>query len=445
MKKGLDVPIDGIPVPKIGDGPKVSKVAIVGPDFVGMKPTMAVKVGDRVKKGQLLFTDKKSDGIRFTAPGAGEVMSIDRGEQRVFQTLVIKLDSSEDEESFSTYDPASVSRDDLVAVLNESGLWSAIRTRPFSRTPNIGSKPPAAIFVNAMDTNPLAPFPGMIIGEHESAFRDGLRALTKLSSGPLYLCVDPHTRINTSDMTNVVQAQFEGPHPAGLVGTHIHFLCPVGAERSVWHCGYQDVIAIGKLLTTGKLWTERTISLGGPSISSPRYLKTRLGACLSELTAKEIPGNADGTRIVSGSVLNGRTRCQVFDYLGRYHIQVCALGEGTKREFLGWQGPGFTKFSVKNTFAAKAIPSLRFSFTTSTEGSPRALVPVGSYESVMPLDIEPTFLLRALLAKDSEHATALGALELDEEDLGLCTFVCPGKSDYGPLLRQLLTVIERDG
>jgi Na+-transporting NADH:ubiquinone oxidoreductase subunit A len=228
-----------------------------------------------------------------------------------------------------------------------------------------------------------------------------------------------------------------------LPGTHIHFLDPVGPEKTVWHINYQDVIAVGKLFATGRLSSERVIALAGPQVERPRLIRTLLGACLSELVAGELKDGEN--RVISGSVLAGRTTAGPFDFLGRYHVQVSVLGEGREREFLGWQKPGFDKFSIKNVYVAKLFPGKLFDFTTSTEGSDRAMVPISAYEKIMPLDIVPVFLLRALIVGDSDQAQLLGCLELDEDDLGLCTFVCPGKYEYGTILRNNLEKIEMEG
>ena len=289
----------------------------------------------------------------------------------------------------------------------------------------------------------LAAAPDPIILAHENDFANGVLSLTKLTEGPVYVCKAVGTAVPNVRSDAVQVVDFEGPHPAGLPGTHIHFLDPVGPQKTVWHLNYQDVIAIGKLFATGRLWVERTIALGGPVVKSPRLLQTRIGACLRDLLQGELEEGEN--RIISGSILGGRQASGVLDYLGRYHLQISALAEGREREFLGWQKPGADKFSVKNVFTAQLTPRKLFDFTTSTEGSERAMVPVGSYEKVMPLDILPTQILRALIVGDTDQAQALGCLELDEEDLALSTFVCPGKYEYAPLLRNNLDQIEKEG
>ncbi|QDT46723.1 Na(+)-translocating NADH-quinone reductase subunit A [Symmachiella dynata] len=444
IKKGLNLPISGDPVQEVQSGPVVRSVALIGDDYVGMKPTMHVEEGDSVKVGQVLFTDKKTKGVQYTSPGCGKVVALNRGEKRVFQSLVIEL-SGDDQVEFASYgdgDIAGLSREQVVENLVASGLWTALRTRPYSKVPSPESVP-HAIFVNAMDTNPLAADPVVVLQGQEGDFRHGLALVQKLTDGKVFLSKSPGSAIPTDGVSNVEVTEFRGPHPAGLVGTHIHMLDPVNPQKTVWHLGYQDVAAIGKLFVTGRLPLERVISLAGPAVKQPRLLRTRLGANLTDLTAGEL---VDGdNRVISGSVLNGRAAQEPFDYLGRFHLQVSALPEGNQREFLGWQKPGFDKFSIKNVFASAMDRSKKFAFSTSTEGSKRAMIPIGMYEEVLPLDTEPTFLLRALIVGDTDQAQALGCLELDEEDVALCTFVCPGKYDYGPILRENLTQIEKFG
>lgn len=442
IKKGLDLPITGAPEQSISDGPVVSSVAIVGFDYVGMKPTMAVKVGDRVKLGQVIFSDKKTEGVKYTAPGAGVVKAINRGDRRALQSVVIELDGDDAVEfnKYSASELSSLTREQVQENLIESGLWTALRTRPFSRVPQPGSAP-NSIFVTAMDTNPLAADPAVIIAEQKEAFSQGLEILTRLSETTVYLCKAPGADVPTAD--GVTVEEFEGLHPAGNAGTHIHFLDPVSQKKTVWTIGYQDVIAFGKLFTEGKLPTDRVVAVGGPKATKRSLLRTRLGADLNELLAGAQDG--DHNRVISGSVWSGRAASGPFAYLSRYANQLTILEEGDEREFIGWLLPGSNKFSVLNIFTSFLSRSTKkFDFTTTTNGSERAMVPVGQFEQLIPMDILPTQLLRALVTGDIVHAMELGCLELDEEDLALCTFACPGKYEYGPILRDNLTRIEKE-
>ncbi len=444
IKKGLDLPIAGKPDQKIDNVSDVTTVAILGNDYIGMKPTMQVKEGDRVKLGQTLFTDKKNKGVAFTSPAAGIITAINRGARRVLQSVIIKLDGDEEVE-FKQYDSSALGRlkrEDVKKNLIESGLWIALRTRPYSKCPDPDSTP-ASIFVTAMDTNPLAANPEIVINEQQEAFNHGLEILTRLTDGKIFVCKANQSNIPVSSIERVEVHEFTGPHPAGLVGTHIHFLDPVVGDKIVWHLGYQDVIAFGKLFTTGRLWTERVIALGGPMVKRPRLLRTRLGASTEDLLKGETEHKQ--SRVISGSVLSGHMASNWAAYLGRFHNQISVIEESTEREFMGWIKPGKDKFSALNVFISKLLGVKEFNMNTSQNGSPRAMVPVGTFEAVMPLDILPTQLLRALLVKDTDTAQELGCLELDEEDLALCSFVCSGKYDYGPILRENLTQIEKEG
>jgi len=445
VRKGLDLPITGQPEQAIDAGPPIQSVALVSADYIGMKPTMEVKEGDRVKLGQLLFTDKKTDGVRYTSPGCGKVKAVNRGDKRAFLSVVIEL-AGDEEETFASFPDtefATLTHGQVQEVLVASGLWTTLRTRPFSRVPLPGTKP-HSLFVTAIDTNPLAPKPGVILAERQADFVQGLQILKHLTEGQVYLCTEAGSSIPGSDLPGIEHKVFGGPHPAGLAGTHIHLLDPVSLKKTVWYINYQDVIAVGYLFKTGRILTDRWIALGGPSVKNPRLLQTRIGACLSDLVENEL--NDGEHRVISGSVLSGRKSIEPVNYLGRLHNQVSVIPEGHQRELLGWLTPGFDKFSIKNLFAsAWGGGGKNFAFTTSTGGSKRAMVPIGMYEQVMPLDVIPTFLLRALIVGDTEQAQELGALELDEEDLSLCTFVCPGKYEYGPILREVLTRIEKEG
>lgn len=442
VRRGLDIPLRGVPAQVVESAPVVRRVALLGQDAIGMRPTMEVRVGDRVKAGQLLYTDKKTPGVGFTAPGCGTVTAIHRGDKRAFLSIEIALEG-EDAVRFEDYAPErlpSLSRQAVEEQLVASGLWTALRTRPYSKVPRPGTTP-TALFVTAIDTQPCAVDPAVVLAEYRQDFLHGLQVLRHLTDGPLYLCAAP--KLELPAVEGVRRQDFAGPHPAGLAGTHIHLLHPVDARRTVWTIGYQDVVSVGKLFTTGHLWLERIVALGGPAVKRPRLLRTPLGACVSDLCREQLQG--EGLRRISGSVLYGHTAAGALDFLGRYHLQVTALAEGGERVMFGWTLPGARRFSINRTFLSRYLPKTHYPLTTEVGGSLRAIVPIASYEKILPLDLEPVYLLRALAADDSDLAQQLGCLELDEEDLALCTFVCCGKNDYGRHLRQILTRIEKEG
>lgn len=443
IKKGLKLPITGEPQESLDLSKESKQIAVLGTDFVGMKPTMQVKVGDDVKTGQVLFSCKKNIGLMFTSPGAGKVTALNRGDKRAFQSVVIELAKEEASVSFSTYISKSANEytaSEITKLLIESGEWKSLRQRPFEKVADV-TVTPEDLFITATDTNPLAPNPEFVIGQYQDEFKAGVEVLSKLPKNKTYLCKTAGSKIEAN---GVDVAEFSGPHPAGNAGTHIHFLSPVNPGKIVWHIGYQDVIAVGRLVLTGKLLTDSVITIAGPLASNPRYIKVRKGAKVSELLTGEVK---EGTplRAVAGSVFNGHIATGAFDFLGTYTKQISLIEEDTKREFMGWQAPGFNKFSIRNTFFSKLIPGKKFDLGSSTHGSVRAMVPTGAFEKVMPLDILPTQLLRALASDDTDQAQDLGCLELGEEDMALMTFVAPGKVDFGPMLRKNLNTIESEG
>lgn len=450
--KGLNLPITGQPVQEIEDAVSPRHVAILAADSVGLRAQMHVSVGDDVRRGQLLFEDKKTPKVRYTATATGTITKINRGARRALHSVVIGLSREEREgkkpnevtlRSFSGRHPTGLNSDDVRELLIESGLWVTLRSRPFGRVADPSIRP-NSIFITAIDTQPLSPSLDLVMSDLAEPFTRGLSALCRLTDGPVFVCTAPESTLDFQTSDQVRHEQFSGPHPVGTVGLHIHTLDPVDRKKVVWHIGVQDVATIGKLFQTGSLYVNRVISLGGPSVRRPRLLRTRLGVSLDEILSDQLE-NVE-TRIISGSVLTGRaTVGSDLGYLGRYHQQVSVLEEGREREFFGWLKPGLNKFSSISTFISTLLPGKQFRFTTTTNGSQRAIVPIGMFESVMPFDLMITTLLRSLVMGDVDRAEELGCLELDEEDLALCSFVCSGKNDYGPHLRYVLDAIEREG
>lgn len=448
ITKGLDLRLEG--APNLDAAPErkaVRRVAVVGPDYVGMKPTLFVEVGDQVLAGQPLFEDKKNPGVRFVAPGAGTVKTINRGEKRAFRSIVIELAPGDDARKAVAFEPrsaaqiAEISPAAIREILVHFGLWTAFRTRPFSRIPHIDAVP-AALFVNAANTNPLAPDPRRIIAERRAEFLDGLRVLSRLCGDKkIWVCFgkgDDESEFfaEIEALPNAEVAVFDGPHPSGLTGTHIATLDPCGLGKVVWSINYQDVADVGGFIVGGKFPFERVVSLAGPAVKNPRLLRVNRGACVKEIVDGELVDGAN--RVISGSVLCGRTVEEGLCGLGAYVDQITAIGDGDPREFFGWAVPGFQKFSAARTVASKFFPPAFFGATTALHGGRRPVFPNALFQKITPLDLEPTFLFKALEVGDLEKSEKLGAFELDEEDLALCTLVDFGKNDYGKTLRAVL-------
>ena len=445
IKKGLNIPVDGAPVQEITGTKSVNSVALIGDDYIGMKPSFHVKEGDHVKLGQLLFTDKRLPAVSYTSPGTGMIRAINRGEKRKFLSIVIELEDVEEDTSPLLYNPhrlENLDRDLVKEELLKSGLWNALRSRPFGRTADPDDIP-KSIFVTAIDTRPLAPSVDAVIDGNETDFKNGIRALKLLTDGPLYVCVGDNMTLPKYNMDGVETVVFKGPHPTGLAGTHIHFIDPASRKKIIWNIDYQEVIAFGKFFTSGEISVERVVSIAGPSVKTPRLIKTRLGASTDDIIKDELlPGNH---RIISGSPLYGHEAKDESGYLGRYNYQITGIPEGGKRKFFGWMAPRKDLFSAKKVFLLGWLLGHKYVFDTSLNGSLRPIIPIGAYESVMPLDMIPTYLLKYISVENVDMAEKLGCLELVEEDLSLCTYVCPGKNDFAPPLRNILDIIYKEG
>ncbi len=446
LKKGLTLPLRGAPDTRIDSANPVSSVAVLGQDYIGLKPTMLVKEGDHVSLGSPLFEDKKNPGVLVTSPGAGTVTAINRGSKRALISVEIAIDEDETTgaKQFSATaesELTGLSPEAIRETLQQAGQWVAFRTRPYGKVPAVDSVP-NSIFVNAMDTNPLAANPSLVLAENAIDFVNGVTVLERLGV-PVYVCHAKGAELPNLASTGAKQVAFSGPHPAGLSSTHIHHVDPVSPSKTVWAISYQDVIAIGRLFVDGVIFTKRYVAIAGPMVNSPRIFETRLGAKVSELVEGKL--SEGRARVISGSVFHGHNTLGFRDYLGRYDHQISAIEEDDNREFMGWIAPGTKKFSALNVFLSSLIKPKVFNITTSQNGSPRAIVPIGVFEKVMPLDILPTPLIRAIIVKDTDDAQRKGCLELVEEDMALLSFVDPGKHDFAPVLRSTLTQIERDG
>ncbi len=442
LKKGLDLPVTGAPVQEISDQPEIRTAAILAADFIGLKPRLVVEEGDLVGVGAPVFFHKDTPDVMVTSPVSGRVKAINRGARRVLISVEIEIDAEAAQAvDFSDVGDAATT-DGLVERLCASGLWTSFRTRPYSKVPDPATRADA-IFVTAMDTEPLSADPAVVIADSGSAFSKGLEAVAALSDGKVHLCHETGASIPGAEIAGIETATFSGPHPAGLAGTHIHFLEAPGPAKTIWTIGYQDVIAIGRLLETGHCDPSRVIALSGPMCANPRLIRTVVGASMTELAQGELSSDAP-VRLISGSILSGRLGEGASAYLGRYARQITLIEEDHKQIPMGWIRPMPSKFALQPVLGS-AFSKKLYALTSNLNGGRRAMVPLGTFEELMPQDYLPTQLLRALLVMDTDQAQALGALELDEEDLGLVGFACPAKYEYGMALRDCLTKIEKEG
>ena len=442
LRKGLDLPISGAPRAEVGPSEQVNSVALLGDDYLDLKPRIVVAEGDKVSAGSPVLFDKNMPEAQIVSPVSGTVRAINRGARRKLISVVIDVDKKARKPIDFSKVGDTATREGLTERLCAAGLWTSFRTRPYSKVPAPGSVP-SAIYVTAMDTEPMAADPRIAIGESAEAFAKGLEAVSALTDGITYLCQETGDALPGADLTGVEAVGFSGPHPAGLAGTHMHFLDAPLADKFVWTIGYQDVIMIGRLMITGTYDASCIVSLCGPACKDPRLVRTISGASIADLVSQDLPTDMP-VRMISGSVLSGRAAEGDAAYLGRYARQITLIEEDKKQIPMGWIRPMASKFAIQPVLGS-ALSKKLYPLTSNLNGGRRAMVPLGTFEELMPQDFLPTQLLRALLVMDTDQAQLLGALELDEEDLGLVGFACPAKYEYGMALRDCLTKIEKEG
>lgn len=442
LKKGFDLRIKGIAEKRLAGEIQSARYAVKPVDFPGLVPRLAVKPGDKVQAGTPLFIDKLRPEIRFTSPVSGIVVSSERGDRRKLLEVVVEKNGNEFVD-FGKADPSKLNREQIKEHLLASGLWPAVRQRPY----HVIARPqdvPKAIFISGFDTAPLAPDYNFIMDNSPSSFfQTGLSALTKLTDGRVNLILNGKGEASESlkKCAGVEISYFSGPHPAGNVGIHIHHLNPINKGEIVWVVNLQDVLSIGRLFEEGIYKHERIVALTGSEVLHPQYYKILSGASVESMLRDNVK---DGhLRVISGNVLTG-TKIKSDGYLGYYDSQVTVIPEGDYYEFFGWVTPGLNKFSFSKTFASSLIPKKSYNFDTNMHGEERAFVMTGKYEQVVPMDIYPMQLLKAILAQDVELMENLGIYEIAEEDFALCEFICSSKIEIQSIVRQGLDLMMKE-
>ncbi len=453
VRRGFDLVIEGAPRQAIEPAPESHTFALFEHDLPRGRYLLRVAEGDRVEQGQTLFVDRRRPSIVFPAPAAGRVIRAQRSTPGEGLVVEIRREARTDRGSAGTDAPGPVAstsgaerarplplesvlrleREEVVARLLAAGDWSALRSRPFGGIPDPEARPDA-LFIRAMDTNPLAASVRVVLDGRMEALRLGVAALSRLLAGSVYVCCAPDLELPLADLERVRIVRFEGPHPAGLSGTHVHHLHRLRAGASVWTIGYQDVVAIGHLFGAGERDVERVVAVAGPLVCEPRLSRVRIGSHSEDLLRDGLrPGVC---RIVSGSVLTGRRAASEESHLGLGHEQLIVLPEVDEAEPRRWSVPGL--------LGARSVPPWRRvpRATTALHGVRHAMLPLPIFEAAVPLQLPIGLLLRALAAEDFEAARRFGALELVEEDLALCSHLCPSKLDYGVLLRTALDRME---
>lgn len=434
IRKGLDIRLEG-KAEKIYKKAELPVTFAVKPtDFAGLTPKLCVKEGDVVKAGSVLFFDKYRPEVVFTSPVSGVVSEVRRGERRKLLAIVVKPDQVSVSEEFKKGDPLQMTRDEIIDNILKSGLWPSVRQRPYAVIANPADTP-KSIFVPCFDSAPLAPDFDFLVKGEGSAFQTGIDALSKLTEGKIHLTLN--AEFNPSEVfanvKNVEKTSFSGPHPAGSVGVQIHHIDPINKGDLVWYIYPQEVIAIGRLFQKGALDMSRIVALTGSEVKKPIYYKTVSGCNITAIHENAV--NEGTHRFISGNVLTG-TSVGAEGHLGFYDYQITVIPEGNHHAFLGWAAPGFDKFSNSRTFWSWLNSSKKYRLDTNMNGGHRAFVMTGEYEKVLPMDIYPMHLLKAILAEDLDKMEQLGLYEVAEEDMALCEFVCTSKTEVQQILRK---------
>lgn len=433
LKKGLDIKLNGEAEKVVQPAGKISSCALKPTDFRALTPKLAVKAGDEVKAGDVLFTDKAHPEIKFTTPVSGTIETINRGERRKLLEVVVKADAETQYRDFGKSEVSKLNRDEVINRLLDSGVWPLIKQRPY----DIIADPmitPKAVFVSAFDSAPLAPDYDVVLNGQEKNLQAGMDCLKKLCNKNVNLGLRAGTPSSSifAKLQNVDINYFAGPHPSGNAGIQIHHLNPINKNEQVWVVNIQDVAIIGRLFNEGHYDARKIIALTGSEVSKPQYYHSILGASIADITTGKLKNTVE-QRIISGNVLTG-TKVEANGYLSYYDTQITVIPEGNHYEFLGWAVPGFNKFSASKLFPSFLCPNKRYSLDTNYHGEGRAFVITGQYEKVFPMDIYPVYLLKAVLAQDIDRMEQLGIYEVAPEDMALCEFVCTSKTPVQQIL-----------
>ena len=444
IKKGLDIKMNGQAEKIYVKAPRAKTFAIKPVDWHGLTPKIIPKLCDQLKVGTPIFYDKYHPEIKFTSPVSGILLSINRGDRRRIIEVVVEDDGKDTPETFLQGDPAKMTREQIVENLLESGLWPMIRQRPYTVIARPDSKP-KSIFISAFDTAPLAPDYDFLLKDMEEDFQWGVNVLKQLTEGNVHLNLDgryPSVR-TLNNVEGVEINHFKGPHPAGNVGIQIHSLDPINKGDVVWTVQPQDVLTIGRLFKNGKYDPSVVVALTGSRVEKPVYLKTIRGTAVAPLLENNLKDGEN--RVISGNVLNGRQIDEAEGYVGFLHSQITVIPEGNYYEMFGWMLPGFKKLSVSRSFASTWLaPNKHFDLDTNLHGGQRAFVMTGEYEKVLPMDIYPMHLLKAILVNDIDKMEQLGIYEVDEEDFALCEFVCTSKTPVTRIIRDGLRSMRKE-
>ncbi len=441
IKRGLDIRLKGKAEKVFGSADMPELFAIKPADFPGLVPKLTVKPGDKVKAGSVLFIDKYRTDVKFVSPVSGEVQVVNRGERRRILEVVVKSDNQNEAENFGKIDVSSATKEEVKEKLQAAGLWPFVRQRPYNVVANPADTP-KAIFISAFDSSPLAPDYDFIVSGLEKEFQAGVDALNKLTDGDIHIGVNNESASKVfMSLKGVKTHAFTGPHPAGNVGIQIHHISPINKGDIYWTIQPQEVISIGKLVLNGVYDASRIIAITGSEVKNKSYVKTKVGANIKTFVENNVEEGS--LRYISGNVLTG-DKITKDGYLGSYHSQITVIPEGDEHEFMGWAAPGLKKFSVSKSFFSWLCPKKEYALNANLNGGPRAIIMSGQYDKVLPMDVLPEHLVKAIITEDIDKMEQLGIYEVVEEDMALCEFVCTSKLEVQSILRKGIDVMIKE-
>ena len=442
LKKGLNIQLIGASE-QVYSTSEVAKTYELKPtDFHGLTPKLTVKIGDKVKAGTILFVDKYNEMVKFCSPVSGEVTDIVRGEKRRILKVVIISDIEIEYESLNSENTTDLSREKIIDKMCSNGVWPFVRQKPYDVIAN-PLDTPKSIFISAFNSDPIAIDNDFALYGKEELFQYGLDIITKLTSGITHLNIDGYSNPSKvfADAKGVQVNKISGMHPSGNVGVQIHHIDPINKDDIIWYLSPQDVITIATLFKKGKYDVSRIIAVSGSQIKNPRYYRTIAGTSVFNFLKDNL--NEGKTRVISGNVLTGK-KIDVNGTLGFYDYQINAIPEGDESEFLGWISPGLKKFSASRSFFSWLTPSKKYSLNANLNGEERAYVMTGQYEKVLPMDIYPNQLIKAIMIEDIELMENLGIYEVSPEDFALCEFVCTSKIEVQKIIRHGLDLVRKE-
>lgn len=445
LKRGLDINLLGTAEKKLAKMPLAAMYAVTPSDFEGVTPKLLVKADDVVKAGTPLFFDKNNEQVLFTSPVSGRVAAVNRGEKRKILSISIEPDQTQLYEAFEVPNLTSATKQDVAGLLLASGLWPMIIQRPYGVIAN-PTDAPKAIFVSGFDSSPMAPDMNFVLSADGENLQKGIDVMRKLTTGKVHLSLKAGSNGVLNTLKGVEQHMFSGPHPAGNVGVQIHHIDPINKGEIVWTVDIQNLAIIGRLFSTGKVDMSKTIALTGSEVADAHYVSIIAGAPVDSFLRKSNichQNSGDKVRVISGNVLTGKN-VGMEGYIGFYHSQISVIPEGDKYEFLGWAMPRFDKFSVSRAYFSWLTPKKSYSLDTNLNGGERPFVLTGLYEKYLPMDIYPVYLLKAILAGDIDKMENLGIYEVIEEDLALCEFVDPSKTEVQQIVRDGINLMIKE-